>query len=697
MIVTVSPSLYHADECMRTLNFGSTVRFIQNNPETNVVENKFFNKNQYYLEKKPQEKKKKVEVPWKGLNPGVSQYYLDTKFGKINVLDNGASAQRTQLIVLMHACPSSCDELLHFFPALTYYGFRVVAFDQPGYGRTPGDCHPSRSERILDKGGPADIAVAVAETLGFKTFIAGGYDWGAGIALALAKRDSKKVPKVIALLPSYTVSQDSDIKAITANVLVIWVKHDQMHNWTKWKAIANKLPKKTIYVIDSKPDQRSGGGNAYEDYSDEMLRQVAIFLGFGDPLAPAVELNRAPEIEGVNTQGDKVVKAQMITIRSQMDGATLAELAAEKENKEKLAFQPIFKQLNTLITTNSLNPALAKKDKAVLDLLRSLPDISPDSIRNDPSVFVNLGIWDKLPDNLSSMWSSPRYFKGRRLLAAIPTNPEIGAPNFLQFNPTSSQIHASNYCELVSFDENINTFTLKMFGGGKVSNIKRSLEDILLLNQDQVYGKDDAGKLILEDGIRANYSNPLVKAKIYQIAMALKPIVEQLDFEQPTQTTQALQRAAVMTIRKCLNIISFANGVDRDRVGRTDDVGILAVNGQGQCHGLSSTMSSYLLVFSSLLGIDLQYRGGTSYGDKSGSLSNAVEKHQWLQLTFRPAMDSFVCDLWYQDAQKDDRYLCLPLDEALKNLSCPHAKLLIKNSLAELQLSDIDESLLPEY
>ena len=49
------------------------------------------------------------------------------------------------------------------------------------------------------------------------------------------------------------------------------------------------------------------------------------------------------------------------------------------------------------------------------------------------------------------------------------------------------------------------------------------------------------------------------------------------------------------------------------RVGRTDNVAKMAINGQGQCHGLSSTMSAFLYPFIDLLGIDLKYRGGFSF------------------------------------------------------------------------------------
>lgn len=695
MIITLSPALYHAGETIRTLEFGSVVKYIQNKPEANVVENKYFNKEQYRMEIKAPKQSQVVEAPWKVKKPGLSRYLLTTKCGDISVIDNGEDPSRTQLILLMHANPSDCTELLHFFPALSYYGYRVVAFDQPGFGKSPGKCHSHRSERINDEGGPADVAKAVANKLGFKSFIAGGYDWGAGVALALAQRDSKMVPKVIALLPSFSVSQDSEIKAIMANVLVLWIKHDQMHNWSKWKVIANKLPKKTIHVIEDKNvGQRSGGGNAYEAYSDQMMREVVKFLGLGDPMAPEVNLEHAPQVAALSTTGGNIIKNQMITLRNQVDVSKLAEMASELDQKERVMAEPSLKAIKELKASKRLNSCLMKKDKALLDLLRHLPEVSVDSIREDPSIFVTLGIWNSLPKGLVLMWGSPRYFEDRQILVNIPTDPDIQSRGFLYYKPGSQYTHASHRCKIVGYDSERKEFILKVeTSPGATVEIRKSLQEIMLLNHDQEYGYDESGKLFLEDGIRGNYANPLVKAKVYEIALALKDVVEELDFEADFQTINALQKKAVHIIRSCLNIISFANGVERDRTGRTDDLGQLAVNGQGQCHGLSSTMSGYLLIFSSILGIDLQFRGGTSYGDKSGSVTNSFEKHQWLQLTFRPSMESFVCDLWYQDSLQDDKMLCLPLSTAMTDLSCPHAKLLIKNTVAELQASDIDQGL----
>ena len=41
-------------------------------------------------------------------------------------------------VIFLHGCPSTFAEFRHFLPSLTFYGFKVIGFDQPGYGNSPG-------------------------------------------------------------------------------------------------------------------------------------------------------------------------------------------------------------------------------------------------------------------------------------------------------------------------------------------------------------------------------------------------------------------------------------------------------------------------------------------------------------------------------------------------------------------------------
>ena len=59
----------------------------------------------------------------------------------------------------------------------------------------------------------------------------------------------------------------------------------------------------------------------------------------------------------------------------------------------------------------------------------------------------------------------------------------------------------------------------------------------------------------------------------------------------------------------------------------TGTVGKLSLRGQGSCHGCSSVISSYLLHFSKLLGLDIKYRSGFSFHEPGERPHPFMDKH----------------------------------------------------------------------
>ena len=89
-------------------------------------------------------------------------------------------------------------------------------------------------------------------------------------------------------------------------------------------------------------------------------------------------------------------------------------------------------------------------------------------------------------------------------------------------------------------------------------------------------------------------------------------------------------------------------------------------------------MASFLLPFCKVLGIDLKYRGGYSFGGEAEKpVKNEVERHQWLEFTCRPSMKSFICDLWYEGVHEDSKFLTMPISEAYDHVMYPNCKLII--------------------
>ncbi|MFK0292547.1 alpha/beta fold hydrolase [Streptomyces sp. NPDC090442] len=103
---------------------------------------------------------------------------VPTPAGRIHLVEQGTGP----LVVLVHGFPESWYSWRHQLPALAAAGYRAVAIDVRGYGRSS---RPAAVDayRMLDL--VADSA-AVVDALGERTAAIVGHDWGANIAAASA-------------------------------------------------------------------------------------------------------------------------------------------------------------------------------------------------------------------------------------------------------------------------------------------------------------------------------------------------------------------------------------------------------------------------------------------------------------------------------------------------------------------------------
>ncbi|GAA3910570.1 alpha/beta hydrolase [Streptomyces lacrimifluminis] len=111
--------------------------------------------------------------------------------GRIHLVEQGTGP----LVLLVHGFPESWYSWRHQLPALAAAGYRAVAIDVRGYGRSsrPG---ATSAYRMLDL---VDDNVAVVRALGESSAVLIGHDWGATIAAtsALVRPD---VFRAVALL-----------------------------------------------------------------------------------------------------------------------------------------------------------------------------------------------------------------------------------------------------------------------------------------------------------------------------------------------------------------------------------------------------------------------------------------------------------------------------------------------------------------
>jgi len=300
-----------------------------------------------------------------------------------------------------------------------------------------------------------------------------------------------------------------------------------------------------------------------------------------------------------------------------------------------------------------------------------------------------------LPAHWSRLLTAPRYPPGRRVLVRAPVCPHPAHAQFLHARPTCcAPLERLTYRGVV-VNRADDRYTVELpTGEGPPVSLEVSARDMRRWNGRHHFPPLPRSRHIvqLEDGIRCNYEAPLTRAKLWEIAFALEPVVRELDFT--AEACAETQRRAVRTVRGCLDLTTFQRGSGDELVeGHTrnrerycgDDAASFAVHGQGHCHTVSSVMAAFFLPFTAALGIDLRYRGGQSIGmAATDPVADAPETHQWLEFTCRPSPHyheallptTYICDLYADDTLRSGKFLDMPIASAYGKYVYPNGELL---------------------
>lgn len=103
-------------------------------------------------------------------------------------------------VVLLHGFPELAYSWRHQLPALADAGYRAIAPDQRGYGRTsaPGDVSDYRMSQLI-----ADVH-GLLDALGLDSAIFVGHDWGALVLWQMAMLAPARIDKLVILnIPHY--------------------------------------------------------------------------------------------------------------------------------------------------------------------------------------------------------------------------------------------------------------------------------------------------------------------------------------------------------------------------------------------------------------------------------------------------------------------------------------------------------------
>ena len=319
--------------------------------------------------------------------------------------------------------------------------------------------------------------------------------------------------------------------------------------------------------------------------------------------------------------------------------------------------------------------------KLEISLARKLPVINRDILLCDPGMFVRYGVWKQFDvAGMRSVLRSPRFFEGRSVLVKAPVCPIPSDSAFLMYkgNP-HARLYSTWRGRITNLRKGAAKIEVSIPAYGRPNlpyRMQLSPDQLAEWNNGQQFPRGVvAGRLLLEDGLWVDYTKKITKAKLWDIARRLAPLAESIDFKD-AETCIKVQKQVIQVVHKCVDMITFQRG-DVDVLTRDgqhtrarsryvgDDIGRLAAGGQGHCHTTSSTMAAMLLPFCGIFGIDLKYRGGSTHGRYDNApVHNSTEHHQWLEVTCRPSMITFVVDCYREDKLRDGSHINYPIEVA---------------------------------
>ncbi|MFH1810410.1 MAG: hypothetical protein ABIJ09_16835 [Pseudomonadota bacterium] len=300
------------------------------------------------------------------------------------------------------------------------------------------------------------------------------------------------------------------------------------------------------------------------------------------------------------------------------------------------------------------NPAL--KEEA-LKLFADLPKITVDTI--DADKMVALKLWSTKPRGIEEMQNSARYLPGRQVVVETNINAdafdERGLLSYKADGPKGRTYRAT------LAGEDGDNFLVKIDGKDDPVSVPKT--EIYKLNQPHKFDGD-----VVRLSGTIDYNDPFMKAKIAEAAIKMDSLVGKLDFTKmatdgsggmltvfnrgaSAQTMVELQRKCVRVTHDVINMV-YPNGSAEKRPGcaRGGNAGRLAVNGAGVCYDQATVMLGVLNPFREMLGVDVKFISGGVFRNvrDSNDKSFMGQAHGWLELTYRPSMETRICDRTWQ-------------------------------------------------
>lgn len=677
LIATLSTA--NEEEAARTLRFAARATYIENIVEKEAEEKEKEERNRKLREEDEQLDAARLAVQSLAVVDGLLM--VPSCAGQVACNLYGGSSVADRVVLLLHGNPSTSREMAWIAEALRSAGFTPIGIDQPGFGGSAALAKQnSHSSHACDQGGPVDVLRDVLNYFGVKKACIFGFDWGGGIALAFAGRHPRRVASLVLYHPMYNETPAGELAQLKIPVHLLWVKTDQFHPLKSGKMLEKRISKCSLTLYDvGKFDPKTYREEYKKVHPDMAAKTISVFEQAMTPqssgndksaAAKAPKPKSAPKLstsaacassssassgedfscdEGWTTEEeqDPQRKEQKRIVRGCMDAG--ASLLSEAEHMQQPSSAAAGAWLRRAYEQQALPYFyacfLGKGSIAARPLLTrifaALPVLAPGMTATD---LVQAGLWTSEEASLLTTALSdnprPRFFVGRRAAVMSPLiSPKVehglcalgvdnvGQPAYRTPNALISEFQGADIL-----------MQLETVSGG-TQEIIVSRKHLVEQNNPTIFQQTVCGRgIILEDGVKCIWSSTLLRARLCEIAVAVSEVLKDgtdlLD----------LQKQAVLAIRRHLNVTCLYDAVDRQRFAK-GEVEKLMTFGCCHCHGLTSIMAAAMLPFSEVLGIDMRYTGG--YHVHAGDLEvhNDVERHQWLELTFRPSMQTVVCDL----------------------------------------------------
>ena len=185
-------------------------------------------------------------------------------------------------------------------------------------------------------------------------------------------------------MPSFNEITNDELKTMSKKTLILWIKQDQFHNLQAWKKYANKIPNKTIEVIDQgKSYDAEKKGPAYSDVIGLLMRPIYIFLGATDPLKDATQVDKAVIKEKEDVKGNKVVAKMNINFAEDLNDADFDDLILDDDHHFIESVKSFKQNIESISNDRSkvnewlMKIFLSKSNPSLLNTFRNLPEISP--------------------------------------------------------------------------------------------------------------------------------------------------------------------------------------------------------------------------------------------------------------------------------------------------------------------------------